>query len=867
MTMRKLFFIVLSSLAFNLQLFAKPISINEAKAIANSHAKVIDNKSEQLLGESEQRLIATSQEIFSTSNNDIKSNEHPTFYVFSNKDNTGYVIVSADDIARPVLGYSNSGSFNISNLPENFKWWLSEYNREITWAIKQNITQSDETAKEWKQYKESNFGNEIQGEIVSPLIKSKWDQRSPYNNLCPFDYDSSKRALTGCVATAMAQIMNYWKYPEQGAGYHSYVPEKNKKYGTLSASFANTAYDWDNITNEYNQYSTATQNKAIATLMYHCGVALEMDYGVDVSGTYTNRIPNAMKTYFLYDSNLEYVWKDNYSHSDWIALLKNELDNNRPVEYSGDGGPGSKFGHSFVCDGYDSYNRFHFNFGWGGYCDGVYYLTSIIPEEPGSGGGDGNYSYRQAANIGIKPPQGMGAKIAVYDEFVMNQPSVWVNSTLKIKVNFQNVGVENFSGTIGLALYDSTGQYVMYIGEQEVGGLSPGYAFQNSIEFESEPLYGTKQGRYYVAALYKPSAATNWLFVKDDGNLRNLLQINIGSCYYNNSIITLYSEPEVNPSIVEQGADFYAAASFYNSGERTFYGTISAFIYDLNGQSVKEISYLSETNGLQPNYHYTNPLKFYGNIGDIPVGDYYVGFKAFETNGNSILVNSGEYTHLKRFTVVEAPVKPDAYEPNNYPGVASNITPTNLGLKATVTTTATIHESDVDHYKIVLPKGYVYGITSKMNDINNDSQYTLDAVYYVRTGNEAWSTAYDEQAQTEEIEIDNGGTVIFKVQPYNTGATGTYQLEIIIKRKGTTDVSEEISESFSVTHDGNILDIKSSLNTIPEDLKIYDISGAVVYNNSKPNNSNINISNLAAGTYFIEINSNNQIYLLNFVKQ
>ena len=222
---------------------------------------------------------------------------------------------------------------------------------------------------------------------------------------------------------------------------------------------------------------------------------------------------------------------------------------------------------------------------------------------------------------------------------------------------------------------------------------------------------------------------------------------------------------------------------------------------------------------------------------------------------------------MKRFTVVEAPVKPDAYEPNNYTGVASNITPTNLGLKATVATTATIHESDVDHYKIVLPKGYVYGITSKMNDINNDSQYTLDAVYYVRSGSEAWSTVYDEQAQTEEVVVDNGGTVMFKVQPYNTGATGTYQLEIVIKRKGTTDVTKEISENFSINHDGNVLEIKSILNTIPEDLKIYDISGAVVYNNSKPTNSNINISDLAAGKYFIEISSNNQIYLLNFVKQ
>ena len=189
--------------------------------------------------------------------------------------------------------------------------------------------------------------------------------------------------------------MKYWEYPSQGIGFHSYNEDD---YGTLSANFASTTYNWAAMPN-----NVTSSNNAVATLMYHCGVSVDMNYGVGGSSAQTLDVANALINYFGYSPQIEGLYKTNYSNVQWINLLKTDLDNNRPIQYAGSGNGG---GHSFVCDGYDNNDWFHFNWGWGGSSDGYFDLDYLNPGSLGTGGGTGGFNTNQRAIIGIQPPSG-----------------------------------------------------------------------------------------------------------------------------------------------------------------------------------------------------------------------------------------------------------------------------------------------------------------------------------------------------------------------------------------------------------------------------------------------------------------------------
>ena len=280
-----------------------------------------------------------------------KSAGFPNLYIFTSEQ--GFVIMSADDCVKPILGYSLTDKFTVGDMPESLRWWLQGYDDEIQYTIDNHIEKSPDISKEWQEL--SNGKNDI-GEvtvIVSPLIQSNWKQDAPFNNLCPTN------CVTGCVATAMAQVMRYHSFPEHGIGSHDYI--LNSTSGTLSADFGTTYYDWSNMKLNYSQGYNNDEALAVATLMYHCGISVEMKYGPS-SGSTIQRSSNSLSTYFNYNTTC--FEKEDFDDNDstWISMLKKDIDNGKPVLY---GGQGSSGGHAFVCDGYDSRNYFHFNWGWG----------------------------------------------------------------------------------------------------------------------------------------------------------------------------------------------------------------------------------------------------------------------------------------------------------------------------------------------------------------------------------------------------------------------------------------------------------------------------------------------------------------------
>ena len=348
-------------------------------------------------------------------------------YIFNG--NPGFVVMAADDCVQPILGYSLTDIFDAKDMPENLRWWLQGYSDEIQSAIDNKMRATSETAKMWKDLAEGNSKAGKATMTVAPLIQTKWNQNKYYNDLCPTVSDGPNgHAYTGCVATAMAQIMKYWSYPSTGVGSHSYTWNGQ----TLNADFGATTYDWNNMADYYEYYfangtdqspiwlsePSTEEIAAVATLMYHCGVSVDMIYGGNSTGgsaAYSNAPANALINYFNYKPTIEYKQKSYtnlstgytttyYTDSEWIAMLKVELDASRPLQYGGQD-PNGNSGHAFVCDGYNSDDYFHFNWGWAGRYNGYFSINNLDTgaNSGEAGAGNGVYTRNQDAVFGIEP--------------------------------------------------------------------------------------------------------------------------------------------------------------------------------------------------------------------------------------------------------------------------------------------------------------------------------------------------------------------------------------------------------------------------------------------------------------------------------
>ena len=310
------------------------------------------------------------------------------YYVFSLQP-TGFVIVAADERAEPILGYSYDNPFMVEGMPDNVRGWLDHYREQIKAALDDGIQPSTQITEKWALLRAGHAIPTRSITAVSPLLQTTWDQNQYYNQYCPSDANGpGGHAYAGCVATAMAQIIRYWQWPNSGFNSHSYT---HNNYGTLSVDFGSVTHNYNNMPNSLSSSSTSTQKNAVATLIYHCGVAVDMDYAADGSAAYTYTVPNALYNYFAYAENGTYVYRPDYSDTEWSNMIKQELNNSRPVFYAGSGSGG----HAFVCDGYDNNGNFHFNWGWSGsYNSGYYALDALTP-------GSHNYSENQEAIIGI----------------------------------------------------------------------------------------------------------------------------------------------------------------------------------------------------------------------------------------------------------------------------------------------------------------------------------------------------------------------------------------------------------------------------------------------------------------------------------
>jgi hypothetical protein len=322
----------------------------------------------------------------------------PVWYVFNFNDDKGFIIVSADDAAWPVIGYSFKGSYTGEDLPCNFAYWMEHYTDQIAAIRAQSMPAEEDAVNEWARLVVSSPSQlEItRGTLdVEPLLGDNfWDQGFPWNVMCPADPAGlSGHVPVGCVATSMTMIMFYWRYPETGQGQHCISPQPS--YGPQCANFGATTYEWNGMDNNGKNGSSYRQSDPLAVVSWHGGIAVNMNYAPDGSGAYTSDVPYALETYFLYATSTQYVDKAAYSQTQWKDLIKGSLDQKRPLQYSGHGSSG---GHAWVCDGYQvSGDYFHMNWGWAGSYNGYFLLTNLNP-------GGSLFNSGQAAVINIEPP-------------------------------------------------------------------------------------------------------------------------------------------------------------------------------------------------------------------------------------------------------------------------------------------------------------------------------------------------------------------------------------------------------------------------------------------------------------------------------
>jgi hypothetical protein len=783
---QKLLFLFGALLLINLA-FAKPVDPSVAKLVGQNFVKTRVN-SATISSNPNLELIYT-ESSKASGNNAVNY-----FFVFNVNENQGFVIVAADDIVSPVLGYSDEKAFIPNNIPVNVAKWLEGYKNEIRFAITNHWKATDAISEDWIALQKGTITKQKLNKkaTVNPLVQTKWDQTPYYNALCPYDNSAGARTVTGCVATAMAQVMKFWNFPSSGTSFHSY---NHSKYGTLSANFGSTTYDWSSMPTRIT-----SSNSAIATLMYHCGVSVEMNYGVASkggSGAYvvsaasagTHCAEYALKTYFGYNTSLQGILRSNFTQSQWMAKIKGEFDNGRPVIYAGFGTGG---GHCFVSDGYDNNDYLHFNWGWDGSYDGYFSVNALNPGGTGTGGGNGGFNSNHQAVIGIQPPSGnTSSNLDITVDVSASNTNVNYGSPFSITTNITNKGSGTFKGTYCAALFDAEGKFVEYVDSLvESSGLPANYTYSNNLSFDYAGSFTLLPGKYSVYIFYKPVGG-NWKQIHAS-NTSIYDNTDITIKYASN--IEMYKDMALSPTEFVKGSGATVNLNLINKGSTTFKGDYALSLFNLDGSFAETIATINEINGLPYNYTYSSPfLNFATTEITSDPGTYLLAIQYKATGASSwTLVGSSYYLNPIKVTIADKQLTPDKYEVNNSVANAYNLNASFSNNIAKLNTSGSnCHVgTDYDYYKINLPSGYNYTIKAELFDAYNDngSGFTLDGLFSYSTDGSTWSDTYDDKMPSD-ITVNGGGTLYFLNSPYFTGDLGTYMLDFTITR--TSNLSPE----------------------------------------------------------------------------
>ena len=535
--MKRIINLLLLIVVFNLHSVAQHRSVNDAMEIARKFFMGEEAKSRSMTNQSALKLtlVPPSSVLDKIGRKNVLTrgfvNQDSPFYIFNDEANNSFVIVSSDKRLQELLGYSYNGAFDVNNVPDGLLYMMDCYNREYEELLAGNIEVSSSHKK-------------VYSYRIDPLITTTWNQTSPYNDFCPADpYGEANnryggKCYTGCVATAMAQVMNYHKWPKSsGQGKVSYST-KSLKIGQ-NMDFSNVTFDWDNMKNNYKSSYSAAQKKAVATLMHACGIASLMDYQgyPKGSGAYSIDMAYALINYFNYNQNLKFYEKKYFSEEEWDSIIIDNLSRNMPIVYAGNNGDS---GHEFLLTGYNGNGLYWFNWGWGGSYDGYFPLSSLKP------GTNHNYSLGQEMTCYITKEtfgdyeDGIFASEFVLDDTKKENDVVgsfsnmeWINAKVN-SCNWTNYYETSiYDGKICVGLFDLDFNLIKELTSKTVhwksGTYYPNFPF--SIQYDEGVFY---EGSQYYIAPYSSSADSKISFIRTQNGSTNyyLAKVKNGTVHF-----------------------------------------------------------------------------------------------------------------------------------------------------------------------------------------------------------------------------------------------------------------------------------------------------------------------------------------------
>lgn len=532
----------------------------------------------------------------------------PTFYVFSTASRT--IIASADDVAVPLLGYIDSGNFDPARMPPQMKSFFESYSAEISAATASGRIHITKAA-----------ASRAERQAIEPLCRTGWNQDAPYNDLCPVK--NGDRTYTGCVATAMAQVMKYFSYPTKGSGSVSYSWNRQ----TLSLDLSATEFDWGSMLDRYDASSSAASKTAVATLMKACGYAVGMNYGTaddGGSGAPSIAIVPGLVNYLNYDKATDLVYRDMFTLDDWNRKIYDNIRNIGPVVYCGSSSTG---GHAFVIDGYSSDDFFHVNWGWGNAYDGYFKLSALNPDGQGIGGYEGGYNYNQTAVVGMRKPVAGSQKPA---------PTMGIFGTLKAIAQGRTLyfvsedgGIINTSAwpgnfIFGILLTDSGGS-TSTLASDDLGTLDAG---QGYTQLNVEMPENIRNGIYTVSLAYKANGASDWAPIKGNGGIVWQTEIEVSD----NGLIVLdaadgsITATDMTAGKFVNGLENTITVTFKNTGTTALNRKVLALICTIDGQSANvRQQFASAEIGLEGRE--SGEFKFTGTVdSELTPGKYYLVF-------------------------------------------------------------------------------------------------------------------------------------------------------------------------------------------------------------------------------------------------
>lgn len=424
--------------------------------------------------------------------------EREAFYVFNNEDK-GFVIVSAETNAPEIIGYSDENTFGTKNLPSHIQAWFDYYAQQLEWLAEHPTVKAFTPSKTYTP--------------IDPLLKNiEWGQDEPYNNMCPIMPGEKSRSVTGCAATAMAQIMGYYQWPKHSRGQHSLPYDRSKEIDYDKDG----EYDWDNILlgNYYYTHTTSQQDAAIAKLMWHVGVACDMQYSANGSGASEVEMARRSIQHFDYDSTMQEYYLDYMGAQAFTDLLNEQLTLKQPCLVTGF--TTNWEGHGFVCDGINAIGKVHINWGWDGVANGYFYVTLLDPNDQGTGGSASNLAFTQyvAAVVNIKP-NAHGKQLPnpiVTDSFYYDDSKLVIGRNEVLYPALKGVYAvglwDEFHGDVGLGIYKD-GQFmdwlyvyytkIDYWGDDDVKSMSG--KFPKDLPNGEYELYPAYRGQGYSEKL------------------------------------------------------------------------------------------------------------------------------------------------------------------------------------------------------------------------------------------------------------------------------------------------------------------------------------------------------------------------------